>query len=239
MIIKEDLQVHESLNPIFWDGMALKNEIKDKIVEIVADFEEYIAVPIDIIDIQLVGSNASYNYTEHSDLDVHIIANFENVTSDVEILQALYDTKKTNYNRTYDIKLKGIDIELYVQDVRSSTVSNGIYSVCEDRWVKEPKPITSIKHYDLTEEMGRWKVKISEILQQNNRDEIATTLNILYLIRHNSISADGEYGKGNQLFKEIRNEGLLDQLKDALAEATSRELSLEGFSRGQLVNRFD
>ena len=52
-------------------------------------------------------------------------------------------------------------------------------------------------------------------------------IDMLYLIRKNSIAADGEYGKGNQLFKEIRSVGLLKKLKDAYSDAVSKELSLE------------
>ena len=46
-------------------------------------------------------------------------------------------------------------------------------------------------------------------------------------MRKNSIAVDGEYGKGNLIFKEIRNDGLLTQIKDKVKELTSRELSLE------------
>lgn len=239
MKLYEDIQVHETLNPILWDNMRLKSNIREKIISIVASFEKYVELPIDIIDVQLVGSNASYNYTDTSDLDVHIIVNFEQYSQDEEVLKAFYDLKKAHFNQTYDITLKGIDVEIYVQDIKSATVSNGIYSVCEDKWVKEPKPITSVKHHDVSEEFSKWSAKIQEVLNAGNLDEIREILNILYLIRHNSIAADGEYGKGNQLFKKIRHEGLLKQLKDALIDATSRELSLESLSNGQLVNRFN
>lgn len=238
MNLLEEVQVHDSLNPKLWSGMTLRDDVKNKIIEIVANFENYIEVPISIVDVQLVGSNASFNYTEHSDLDVHIIANFENVQASPEILQSLYDAKKTSFNKNFDVKIRGIEIELYVQDVKSNITSNGIYSVCEDRWIKEPKPITSIKNYDTSEELEKWRAKISEVLRSNSYDTISETINVLYLIRHNSIACDGEYGKGNQLFKEIRAEGLLDALKTALNETVSKQLSLESLSEGQIVNRF-
>lgn len=238
MKLIEDLQVHDSLNPKLWQGTVLREEVKNKIIEIVSNFENYINVPISIVDIQLVGSNASFNYTDTSDLDVHIIANFETVPASEEVLQALYDAKKASFNKEYDIKLRGIPIELYIQDVKSNIVSNGIYSVCEDKWIKEPKPIKSLKNHDVSEQFDKWKAKISEALASESYEEIAETINILYLIRHNSIACDGEYGKGNQLFKELRGAGLLGELKDALTSAASKQLSLESLSEGQIVNRF-
>ena len=238
-ILQEDFQIHDTLNPKLFDTTTnlLLPDVRKKIIDIVSEFESYIQVPIEIADIQLVGSNASYNYTNTSDLDVHIIANFGLVSGDVEILQCLYDAKKSAFNNKFDVKIYGIEVELYVQDIESGVVSNGIYSVCDNLWVKEPKPIKSITKHNVEKEFGKWTEKINQVLQKNNYEEIMNTINTLYLIRHNSIASDGEYGKGNTLFKEIRSAGLLQQLKDALDKAMSKKLSLENLSKGQLVNR--
>jgi len=57
-------------------------------------------------------------------------------------------------------------------------------------------------------------------------------------MRKNSIAVDGEWSKGNQIFKELRNLGLIQQLKDLQKEFTSNMLSLESLSAGAIVNRF-
>ena len=240
-MLKEEFQIHETLNKKLWDITTKKllPEVREKILDIVFNFEEYINVPIDILDVQLVGSNASYNYTDHSDLDVHIIANFDVPDYNKELLQALYDIKKKEYNKRMNISLRGIEIEIYVQDVKTSTISNGIYSVCEDSWVKEPKPIKSVTKHNTEKEVKKWSEKISSVISSKNYDLINDTINSLYLIRHNSIAADGEYGKGNQIFKDIRNTGLLDELKYALYNSLSTKLSLESLTQGQVINRFN
>ena len=104
--------------------------------------------------------------------------------------------------------------------------------------MKEPKPIKSITKHNVEKEVNKWIEKINEVLENNNYEEISNTINILYLIRHNSIAVDGEYGKGNAIFKQLRSEGYLKQLKDALDKALSKKLSLESMSKGQLINRF-
>lgn len=239
MKLNEDFEIHSTLNPKIWNVTTkqLLPEVKDKIIEVVNHFEDYIDIPIEIVDVQIVGSNASYNYTEHSDIDVHIIANYEVITHETELLQNLYDSKKANYNRKFDIEIRGLQVELYVQDIRSGIVSNGIYSVCDNNWVKEPKPITNFKQHNISKELEKWTKHINNILTGNNYDSVVNAIDTLYLIRHNAINADGEYAAGNQLFKEIRNLGLLDKLKAKLDELTSQKLSLENFSKGQLVNR--
>ena len=74
MKLKEDFVVHDHLNEkLFSKNNQLLPEVRAKIIQIVDKFEEFSEVPLNILDIQLVGSNASYNYTDTSDLDVHII----------------------------------------------------------------------------------------------------------------------------------------------------------------------
>lgn len=240
MILNEEFQIHDELNPKLWDeDQKLKEEVKNKIIEIVSEFEDYIDYPIDIVDIQLVGSNASYNYTDNSDLDVHIIANFEETSNEPELLKMLYDAKKSSFNKEYDISIHGVEIEMYIQDIQSGITSNGIYSICDDDWIKKPKKITSVKTFDLSKEIENWKAKIKDVLDSKDSKKIEEVIDMLYLIRHNSIAVDGEWGKGNQLYKELRNLGLVQALKDAKLEAKSNELTLENLTSGQLVNKLN
>ena len=158
MMLKESFEVHETLNPkLFGKDMHLLPEVRAKLIEIVKYFEEYIEVPLDVCDVQLVGSNASYNYTSKSDLDVHLIVSFEHQGAKPEILQSLYDIKKSDFNKTFDIKLKGIEVELYIQDVNSMAQSNGIYSLCDNEWVKEPKPLKSATKHNTEKELEKWR----------------------------------------------------------------------------------
>ena len=234
------MEIHSTLNQKLFSGEKLKPEIKDRILKIVDAFVDDLTIKPDVIDIQLVGSNVSYNYTTNSDLDVHIVTNFELLACDENLVQALYNAEKTNFNKNHDIKIKGINVELYVEDVKAGTASNGVYSVLEDDWVKFPKKLTGIKEYDLSREVGIWKDKIEDALSSGTEQEVKDIINRLYMIRKNSILIDGEYGKGNQLFKEIRNLGLLDELKEKVHELLSRELSLESIAEnytfGQMLN---
>lgn len=164
------------------------------------------------------------------------MANFEVFGRDEAIMKAYYEIKKSQFNKETDIKIHGVDVELYVQDVRSVTASNGIYSVCDDEWIKEPKPIKTFTKKNTEKEVQKWSQKIEEILASGSYEDINKALSALYLMRTNSIAVDGEYGKGNQIFKDLRNLGYLSKLKEALMKAMSRELSLESLSRGRLVN---
>ena len=221
--------MQKELNPKLWEDKKLKRDVREAIIDIVSEFMDNLIIPVEILDVRVVGSNASYNYTEHSDLDVHIISNLELVGSPTEIVQALYNSERSNFNRTHNIKIKGIDVELYVEDVNSSVTSNGIYSVIDDIWIKEPQIIKERSVKIDKKELRDLVNSVKSVLADGDSDDIKDCINMLYLMRKDSIAIDGEYGVGNLLFKEIRNRGLLSALKDKYNEMISDELTLEHY----------
>lgn len=221
--------MQKELNPKLWEDKKLKRDVREAIIDVVSEFMDNLIIPVEILDVRVVGSNASYNYTEHSDLDVHIISDLELVGSPTEIVQALYNSERSNFNRTHNIKIKGIDVELYVEDVNSSVTSNGIYSVIDDIWIKEPQIIKERSVKIDKKELRDLVNSVKSVLADGDSDDIKDCINMLYLMRKDSIATDGEYGVGNLLFKEIRNRGLLSALKDKYNEMISDELTLEHY----------
>lgn len=221
--------MQKELNPKIWEDKKLREDVRETIIDIVSEFMDNLIIPVEILDVRVVGSNASYNYTEHSDLDVHIISNLELVGSPTEIVQALYNSERSNFNRTHNIKIKGIEVELYVEDVNSAVTSNGIYSVIDDVWIKEPQIIKESSVKIDKNELQNLVDSVQSVLDDGDSDDIKDCINMLYLMRKDSIATDGEYGVGNLLFKEIRNRGLLNALKDKYNEMISDELTLEHY----------
>ena len=228
----EKMELHNELNPKLWDENKLRPEVEDKIEDITDQFIIELQeneIPIKILDVRLVGSNASFNYTENSDLDIHIIANFEDTSCDVPVLNLLYNFFKKSFNDKYDISIHGVPIELYVEDVNSSAVSNGVYSIFGRKWVKFPEPI-EVPDIDITDVFAPYEERYNEIIEHKDAEAASTLIDDLYLLRKDSISTDGEYGEGNLVFKEFRNKGYLDNLKQLLVDETSKELSLESLN---------
>lgn len=231
MRLVEALEYHNTLNPLIWDeNSQLRPEVEvaiNKIVNLFVEQQEEIKIPV--LDIYILGSNASYNYSPTSDLDAHIITNYEDLDCNKEILQILFNALKTNFNKDYDFTIHGINVELYVQDVNSTTISNGIYSMKDKAWIKYPQraenPKTEIVDIDL---FNKYKDEVISVLYQSNSPEqIDRVIDKLYLLRQQSLTKDGEFGDGNLIFKEIRSLGLLDKLKDRKKELISQELTVE------------
>lgn len=230
------------LNPVLFDeDEKLKPEIREKILAIVDEFLKYTQVDIRILDIRLVGSNAAYNYTEDSDLDIHIVTDLSEI-SDPEMIARLYfDSIKRDFKDSYDITIKGIEVEVYIEDVNTAAISNGVYSVSQDQWIKEPTiPVSpDAKDLDLAEEMEE------EIIDAINAcktiEDLQTVVDKLYLMRKDSLAKDGEIGAGNLAFKSLRDKGILDKVKQLLRDAKSKELSLESkkMSEGKALSDAD
>ena len=55
---------------------------------------------------------------------------------DDEVLQQLFNSKKNSFNENYDINIEGIPVELYIEDVKASNATLGIYSITKNEWVK-------------------------------------------------------------------------------------------------------
>lgn len=225
-----NVEFHNTLNPKIWTtDEKLRPEVKDKLNEIVDEFAEFIDLPLTIIDAHIVGSNASYNYTQYSDLDLHLIVNFARIDADPTITEALMWADKKLFNDEYDLTIRGINVEVYVEDVNSGATSNGIYSLFEDRWIKHPQPIqVDVDIEEVYKRVNELEPEINSVIINGDSEAIADEIDKLYLMRKNSLADAGEYGVGNLAFKELRNMGLIDDLKEALTERRSTELSIQG-----------
>lgn len=223
---------HDTLNPKLWVGNSLKPLVREKLLDIVNKFIEDSSVLTmdDVIDVEIVGSNASFNYNPSSDIDLHIIVNMEMISVDTEIVQAACNAEKALFNKNYDIMVKGVEVELYVEDVRMSATSNGVFSVLENRWIKFPTVSEVPNMWDkagFSEMVEKWYDEALELTISGDLHSIKRFIDRLYLLRKNSLMTDGEYSIGNAVFKYIRSAGVLDTLKDLTKQLQSKELSLE------------
>lgn len=77
------------------------------------------------------------------------------------------------------------------------------------------------------------KLSIKENLQEKEvtSEDINDFIEDIYDLRKDSMEKEGEYGLGNLVFKEMRNLGYLDYLKELKNELKSEELSLENLNK--------
>jgi predicted nucleotidyltransferase len=232
----EDIEKHEELNPALFENSKLKPEVKNKINEIVDEFLkefEEADVELAVQDIILTGSNASYNYTKDSDLDIHIVADVSKIEDTLKLHKVIYDAYKSAFNKKFEIELNKVPVELYVETQDTPLVSNGIYSVINDEWVKEPtkEDIPEVDQEAIDKAFKPWEKRYKALLADTT-DEVEDEADIdkfidsLYELRAKGLSTDGEYSIENLVFKEMRNKGYLDTLKELRHKVIARRLSL-------------
>jgi hypothetical protein len=137
--LSDAIRFHDRLNPRLWDEHEqLRPEVREKLLAIAANFQEFLGVEdLDLEDITISGSNAAYSYTPHSDIDLHLIVRMPEQCDDV--YKELFNAKKYQYNDLHDIRIRGADVELYVQPSDEPAVSLGEYSILNDKWLQVPR----------------------------------------------------------------------------------------------------
>ena len=218
---------HDKLNPDLWEGNRLKPQVRLALFKIAKAFVDFINVEdLELTDITISGSNASFNYNDKSDIDLHLIAN-SNGPCKVN-LKDLFQAKKVIFNDQHDIEIMGHAVEVYVQGSEDTHISNGVYSVYNNDWVKFPKKIT-VKPYvtnieDKFEHLGE---EIKQALDSGDPQTIARLKKRIKDMRQAGLEKNGEFGVENLAFKLLRNAGLIQKLYDAEVKEVDKELSLD------------
>lgn len=231
--LDEAIANHSRLNPKLWnDDNSLKDDVAEKVESIVNYFKNLLkddGIELVISDIYILGSNANYNYTETSDLDIHIIAD-ESSDCLKKHLPIIYNCYKTLFNDKYDISIKGINAEIYVENKdQLSNVATGVYSLSKG-WIKKPSKEYATPKIDdviFSREVNKWERRYFAVAMNPTLDAIDKYMDDIYDIRTESLMNDGEFGFGNLVFKEIRKLGYLSDLKDIKSDLISKELSLD------------
>ena len=112
---------------------------------------------------------------------------------------------------------------------KTAVKSNGVYSVMNDKWIKEPvaEDIPEIDRDEFNSLFQEWEDKYFELKTNPTIDKIDNYIDSIYELRKKSIADEGEYGFGNLIFKEARARGYLDDLKNLKIELQNKKLSLE------------
>jgi len=227
--LADAVKFHDKLNPALWtDKGRLDTEVHDRLMDIAKDFMAYLGLSsLKVEDITISGSNAAYSYTPHSDLDLHLLVDYDKLPDD-EVYKELFNAKKTVYNDNHDIKVRGVPVELYVQDSNQPHHSLGEYSVLKKDWIK--MPVKRRANFDQSATRAKYE-KLGELIElaikTRSLNRIDKALDIVRRYRKAGLEKTGEFGPENLAFKAIRKQGLFQKLYDLRNELRSEKLSLE------------
>lgn len=228
---KITFKYHDQLNQKIWNNTNLRPEVKMKLVRIGQAWAEFANIPTSAIkDMIVVGGNANYNYTEYSDIDLHLVVDKNKLPDCPDLIDDYLKDKKQLWALTHNIKIYGHDVELYAEEEGTERPSNqGVYSVKYNKWLVQPKyenpgvdtKLLKKKTQDLMDKIDLFiSGKSNDIIEMKRLKEK------LRMMRQAAIRKGGEFSIENLVFKELRNNGYLTKFSDYITSKQVKELSL-------------
>jgi hypothetical protein len=229
--LKLQLQYHSELNPKLWDDFQLKSQVRDKLLQFAETWREFAKIPKNAVkEVILLGGNANYNYTDMSDLDVHLVVDKSLIAKDNPLLDDYLQDKKQMWTMAHKITILGYGLEPYAQDQSVQYPKNqGVYSLTNDEWICKPVFIGDemIKDPYLKKKVKFYMHMIDDMIKNHvDIDSVKHFKEKLRDMRGAAIKRGGEFSFENLVFKELRNQGYLDKLSAYQRTNQDQALSL-------------
>jgi hypothetical protein len=240
--------LQDELNPDIWylpsnkddknykdSDLKIKSDIRDKLLKIANYFIDFLNVEIFVHDIILVGSLTGYNWSEFSDFDLHIIYDFNDAGEKKEVYEELFRLKKTVFNSSHDIMIKGYEVELYVQDINEENESLGVYSLIYDKWIKNSeKENFKVNEKKIKEKANQWMDIIDGVIENAEDEDLETAIKLIDKYKEKirkyrscGLKKDGEFSYENLVFKFLRRNGYIGKLNDFKNKIIDKNLSMD------------
>jgi hypothetical protein len=222
---------HKTLNPKLWKGDRLHPKLRIGLLKIANAFYKFLDTDASIKDIILIGSSANYNWTEYSDIDLHVVVNYLQVGDNMHLVSNYLHAKKSLWNSKYPLQYKGLPIELYAQDSNENLHSTvGVFSVMKNRWLHKPNSQTvSIDDAAIEQKAQPYEYEIDSLKASTPKvgQRINKLKKRLQRLRQSGLDADGEYSLENMAYKHLRNKGYIERLNRLEQQINLGRLAIE------------
>jgi len=226
--ILQEYTLNTTLNPNVWVNGKIRPKLLNALLKIAQKFYKDLDITIPLKDIILTGSSANYNWTKYSDIDLHLLIDFNDIT-DPDIFKKYFDSKKNEFNEKYNLKYKSQPIEVYVQDINEPHAALGVYSLLNQNWIKEPKQEDiDIPDSEIDKKAQPLMDKIDDLINDKATtiDDIKDLKSKIKQFRQTGLTNNGEYSLENLAFKKLRYNGYLEKLKDLEKEIEIKSFNL-------------
>jgi hypothetical protein len=211
------LRCHSVLNPTLWDGDKIKPSVRAMLLKFSEAWAAYANVPPNLIEnVIVVGGNAHYNYTDKSDIDLHVVVDKSKLGTNQVMLEDYLLTKKMLWQLSHQITVYGYPIEPYVEDpTKVISLYRGVYSLKNNEWIQHPNAADcKIGDAQKIEQAVQDYMRTIDqmIASKANADAFKLLKDKLKTLRGIAIAQGGEFGFENLVFKELRNRQYIDKM---------------------------
>jgi predicted nucleotidyltransferase len=220
---------NNTLNPNIWnDDKTIQPDVRDALLKVAQDFYEETELSAPIEDVYMLGSAANYNWGPTSDVDLHILINFDKLGLEHDLVKKMVDSIKANWNKNHDIRIHGHRVELYIQDIKETNRALGIYSILNNKWIKVPQKLNlNLDKNVIQQKYTDMVVQIKNAIKSNNLTDLKRVLKSVYDMREAGLSKGGEFSVENIVFKLLRTRNHVDNLKTAVNKVYDTQNSLK------------
>tara|TARA_X000001388_G_C2224941_1_gene120766 strand:+ start:256 stop:1062 length:807 start_codon:yes stop_codon:yes gene_type:complete len=227
---------NDSLEKRVWNAdTSMREDVREALLRVAENFIEGLDVDVQPEDIRLTGSLANYNWSKYSDVDLHVIINFSEVDDDQDLVEGYFSSVAALWNLKHDIKAKGYDVEIYVENSGEEHVSTGLYSVLKGEWIKVPPDEQEEKiSFDSVKKKAAGIMRqIAELEKMDSSPEETIRLSekvkekIRRMRRSGLRTRKGQYSTGNIAFKVLRRNGSLEKLSNIKNDAYDASMSVK------------
>ncbi len=229
----KSFHLKDELNPKIWDGDEMYVEVREQLLTVAQDFYNTTDLEAEIKDIILTGSLANYNWSEkYSDYDVHLLIDFRDVNEDVALVKKLADAVRNIWNKKYDIKIKGYEVEVYIQDINEMHTSTGVFSLLNNKWNVVPKKVDFELDEELIKEKSRGVIMMIDDLENEvddytydeYKERIKKIWGKIKDYRKSGLESEGgEFSTGNLVFKLLRRNGYIGKIISLRRESYEKQ----------------
>jgi hypothetical protein len=232
--------LQDEFNPDLWDNsddpkkVTLKPDIRERLLKVANLFIDYLDTDLYIQDIIFVGSLVGYNWSEFSDFDIHVLIDLDE-SENRKMTEELFRLKKTVFNAAHDIRIKGYETELFVQDANEENSIVGVYSLLNNEWIRKPdKENFKVDKKKLMTKVNQWMDIIDDVLENAEDEDIDDAVKLVKKYREKlrkyrtcGLQKEGEFSYENLVFKFLRRNGYIAKLENFKNEFVDKKLSLE------------
>jgi hypothetical protein len=224
----------DDLNPKIWSGNELDREISQVLMKVALDFHKSLDIGDQFEDIRFTGSNASYFWTDLSDIDLHIIVGFSKFGENAELIKDLVNLKRSQWNSLHQIKIFDHEVEVYVQDENEPHYTAGEYSLLRQEWVQAPSKdaknidyrLIRVKSEAFADEIDAVETLFRKKDYNRAYEQSLRLKNKIKKMRHAGLSSKGIFSLENLSFKVLRNNDYINKLFGLLNSSYDRKMSI-------------
>jgi predicted nucleotidyltransferase len=229
------LKPKDRLFPKFWRQGSLNPIVARKLMAIADQIIKSLQLDSNVEDVIITGSIASYNWHELSDIDLHIMLDFEKIDKNFDLVKRMLDQTRINWNKKHNIRIADKEVEIYFQHYTEPHEANGIWSLELEKWLATPVKLNPELDLKTTEKKAEAIAQSIEHVQDmiskseyKEAYEYADKIKLkIAKMRQTGLANDGIFSPENLAFKMLRNSGLLEMLSTSKILAFDKMMGLE------------